>query len=100
MWRSDRGTTHGITRYRLDSLTVIYPGRDDVFLNSLPADTRDALLVEHPTFPHFAVISTEWTHVVQLTTLGANVLARYMQFVGELYLIPFLLRGRTMPNTY
>ena len=83
---------HGIVSYRLQSLTIVFPGRDDVFLTGIPVETRDAIVAEHPSFPHYHLpIMLTQLRLFQMSTVCSNALARYYQFVGERYLIPVLL---------
>ena len=83
-------TKHGISAYVLDSLTLVCPEQDQVFLQGVPAETRAALLQDNPAFPHYTTLSTDWTNLPQLSVIGSNGLARYFQFVGETYLLPRL----------
>ena len=83
-------TKHGIRAYVLESLTIVCPEQDQVFLQGVPAETRAALLQDNPAFPHYTTLSTNWTNLPQLSVIGSNGLARYFQFVGETYLLPRL----------
>ncbi len=90
---------HGIPAYTLQSLTIVYPGRDDVFLMGIPKETRDALLLDRPRFPHYPLIDV--SNAVRLrfmSTVGANGLARYAQYIGETYVVPNLRIHR--PSVY
>ena len=77
---------HGIPAYVLKSLMIVYAGRDEAFLLGLPRETRDALLVDNPNFPHYDVFDvTRFVHMRPnfMSTIGSNGLARYAQYVAE-----------------
>ena len=82
---------YGIEPYSLDSFTVAYYGKDDVFMYSLQDEVREAILKDCPSFPRyqgFFIDPDDIFHFGQVSVVGANALALYGQYVCETLLIP------------
>jgi hypothetical protein len=90
---------HGIQAYTLQSLTIVYVGRDEAFLRGIPPETRDALLLDNPNFPHYPFLDVKaMSQLTFMSTVGSNGLARYAQYVGETYILPIMssLQGSSL----
>ena len=81
---------YGIQAYILNSLTIVYPEVDVGFMSSIPHETKTALLRDNKSFPFYRsfMINNNPFDMFQMSTIGSNCLARYGQYVTDMYIVP------------